>query len=104
MGGHTQEESLELLNQDLDRFYIGNKVGNRIPELQLTNILAASQPLRVYPILSGKGIKAANTRALVPWVRKIAEDFHSTHNPNTLTAPKPKSNQLVFFVNMIKNE
>ena len=66
-------DSIAALNDDLDRFYQGARADSMIPELQLGHFINEQTPLQNYPILKGPGIKAANTRNLVPWVRQLME-------------------------------
>jgi len=60
--GATQEARLDFLNGDIRAFYSGNGVEARVPTLKLSNLKRDG-----FPELHGNGIKAANTRALVPF-------------------------------------
>jgi len=68
LGCPTHQATMDLLNERLDRFYDGTKCDCKIPYLLLSNITDTQRPAQTYPQLAGPGIKAANTRHLVPWV------------------------------------
>ena len=70
--GRTQEESLEILNQEIKTWYTEANVLHRLPKLKLHNIINVFARTTSAPQLQGPGIKAANTRALVPWVARLA--------------------------------
>ena len=61
--GSTVESRLEALNIEIKEFYDANRVDNRLPKLKLDNIKSDT-----FPELHGPAVKAANTRALVPYV------------------------------------
>ena len=74
----THDDSLEWLNADLDLFYQNQKVENKIPTLVLENFVNLQKPLQNYPMFKGPGIKAANTRALMPWLQSCLEGLDRT--------------------------
>ena len=64
--GDNQDERLAFLNSEVKAFYSHAKVTNRMPPLKLSNLKSDA-----FPELKGNGVKAANTRALVPFVVDI---------------------------------
>ena len=60
--GNTVEGRLESLNAEITQWYSDNRIANRLPPLKISNIKAEA-----FPDLSGPAIKAANTRAIVPY-------------------------------------
>ena len=77
-GMMTHDDSLEWLNADLDLFYQNQRVENKIPTLVLENFVDLQKPLQNYPMFKGPGIKAANTRALMPWLQSCLEVLDQT--------------------------
>ena len=68
LAGATQEDRIDFLNDDLKGFYRTHGVQNRIPALKLSNIMKDS-----FPQLHGKAIKAANSRALMPFALELQQ-------------------------------
>ena len=68
--GANQQERLDHLNADLDRFHRINKSSSQLKDLRLQNLTNEG-----WSNLSGKLVKAANTRQLSPWVLEITERF-----------------------------
>ena len=72
--GSSQEQRLAFVNEDIKGFYSTQHVPHRMPPIKMSNLL-----LRGFPELHGPAIKAANTKALVPFVldlqrRAVAQD------------------------------
>ena len=61
--GGTVDERLDFLNDDIVGFYHTCRVTNRLPKLKRSNLKEGD-----FPELKGNGVKAANTRALLPYV------------------------------------
>ena len=61
--GDSQGDRLDFLNDDIRGFYTTRAVQNRLPRLKLSNAIEGGG----YPELKGRAVKAANTRALVPY-------------------------------------
>ena len=64
--GATQEDRLDFLNDDIRGFYSADRVEHRMPRLKLANLYKEG-----FPELHGQAVKAANTRALVPYVKNL---------------------------------
>ena len=64
--GTTVEERLAFLNADIAAFYSMQRVQNNLPVLKESHLRADG-----FPELHGPGIKAANTRALLPFVVEL---------------------------------
>eukprot|EP00969_Alexandrium_andersonii_P289114 12778551-Alexandrium_andersonii.AAC.1 len=64
--GADMGERLRFLNEDINAFYRACRVSNRLPTLKQSNIKAEA-----FPELRGNGVKAANTRALLPYVCEL---------------------------------
>ena len=73
--GGTTQERLDFLNADIVAFYQERHVADRVPRLHLSNIKDD------FPELKGNGIKAANTRGLVPYVTGLQQRA-TTLNPD----------------------
>ena len=77
--GANQQERLDFLNADLDRFHQTNKSSSQLSDLRLQNLV-----LDGWSNLNGKLVKAANTRQLAPWVLEISIRFftgpHAWHS------------------------
>ena len=54
---------LEALNTEIKEFYNSRRVTNRLPNIKRSNLKDGD-----FPELKGNGVKAANTRALLPYV------------------------------------
>ena len=75
--GDTLEDRLSLLNEYIRAFfYIHSRVANRLPPLRASNLKADD-----FPELKGNGVKAANTRSLVPYLVDLQHRAASL-NPN----------------------
>ena len=70
--GRTQDERIGVVNQRLKTFYDQRPGYNRMPALRLSNLVD-----RGWSVLCGQVVKAANTRALTPFLVEIAEEFYS---------------------------
>lgn len=64
--GRNVEDRLAFLNADIATFYTMRRVQNRLPPLKEANLKADG-----FPELHGPGVKAANTRALLPYVVEL---------------------------------
>ena len=71
--GDSREARLQTINAKLRSYYTRNKVKNRIGDLRIGNILKPGKMTTAYPFLAGKRIKAANTRALCPFVLELCQ-------------------------------
>ena len=82
--GANQEDRMDFLNDDIRGFYNTCGVSNRLPRLKLSNFMAEGG----YPELHGRVVKAANTRALLPYVldlqRRAVLVDPSEHNKHAL--------------------
>lgn len=65
----TQPLALDAINERLSEHYTRCKTTHRLPKLRLENICADRAK---FPQLTGKVVKAASTRALVPFLVEIA--------------------------------
>ena len=78
--GSSIEERLAFLNDDVRAFYNANHVNNRLPPFREENIKGGE-----WPELNGRNVKAANTRAFVPYLVALQEKGHTnasyTHEP-----------------------
>ena len=70
--GSTQELRLEEINLLMKTFYENGGVKNRLPPLRLTNLTNGQDP---FADLSGTMVKAAKTRALLPFAEELADKF-----------------------------
>lgn len=61
-----------MINVKLMDFYRTNKVGSRLPNLNMKNIIGSEGRGTRFPQLTGKIVKAASTRALVPFLVELA--------------------------------
>lgn len=66
--GDTVDERIAFLQEDVAAFYSLHRVANRAPPIRLGNIKSDS-----FPELKGNGFKAANTRALLPYICALQE-------------------------------
>jgi len=73
--GSNMQERLGFLNSDIQAFYTAHKVANRLPPLKETNVKDGH-----YPELKGNAVKAANTRALVPYVQILQQHAAELNN------------------------
>lgn len=79
--GTTQQQRLDSLNQDMKTFQQNNGTRYLMPALRLTDLKKDT-----WHCLSGPLIKAANTRALIPWLRHIANEKLSPHGAYAVAA------------------
>ena len=70
--GATQELRMDAINTRLDEFYAGRPGHNRMPHLRLTNLVSDG-----WSCLAGPIVKAANTRALAPFLVVLADEFYA---------------------------
>ena len=66
--GASIDDRLGFLNGDLAEYYHAHHVHNRLPPFRLENIRDSD-----WPVLKGNNVKAANTRALVPYVHILQQ-------------------------------
>ena len=66
--GENVDERLAFLNADIRAYYTAAKVENRLPPLKMDNLKNGP-----WPVLKGQNVKAANTRALVPYVLQLQQ-------------------------------
>ena len=64
--GHTVDDRLAALNREIKEFYTRCRVSNKLPNIKRTNLKEGD-----YPELKGNGVKAANTRAALPYVCEL---------------------------------
>ena len=84
-------ERLEFLNDDIQGFYTPCRVSNRLPRLKRSNLKDGD-----YPELKGNGVKAANTRALLPFLC----DLQTRATARTDT---PKNRQMLQVVQSLQH-
>ena len=72
--GHNQEQRMQALNADMKEFQSRMRTEHTMPPLRLENL-----SLDGWWMLSGRLIKAANTRSLKPWLEDIANRFFAGH-------------------------
>jgi hypothetical protein len=70
--GTNQAARLEAINEKKNLFYAARGVQNRLPKLRLSNLVNGQTHMAD---LSGQIIKAANTRALLPFAAELAAEF-----------------------------
>ena len=68
----TYQASLDIINAEISDFYSRCAVQHRLPTLTLANIIPTEQRASSYPVLTGPVVKAANCRALLPYVLELA--------------------------------
>jgi hypothetical protein len=73
--GRTQEERLRVVNDRLRAFYTARPGYTRMAPLRLNNLVSLG-----WSCLSGVTVKAANTRALVPFLVELATEYYSDPN------------------------
>ena len=66
--GASQDERMSFLNDEIQEWYSLRRVDCRLPRLRLASIYRDG-----FPELHGNAVKAANTRALVPFVAELAK-------------------------------
>ena len=72
---------MTFINDDIRGYYAAEQVSHRMPKLKLSNLFKDG-----FPELHGQGVKAANTRALAPYIRHLqrratALDASATNKP-----------------------
>ena len=74
--GATHQERLDALNKDMRTFQTAaeTRAEHIMPYLRLTDLKTDG-----WHMLSGKLVKGANTRSLVPWLKSAAHKFLSPH-------------------------
>ena len=73
LGGGNQEASMAMLNHEISEFNSTYAVSDVVPTLTMSHLMDSSTPGQTYPILHGKGVKAANTRHLVPFLMMMSQ-------------------------------
>ena len=66
---------MDIINERLMQFYRDNHTAHRLPSLRLTNIIDKATE---FPQLRGKVVKAASTRAIVPFLSHFAGQLDCT--------------------------
>ena len=66
--GGNIDETIEFLNSEIAAWYKGRSV-SRLPPLKQSNLKEAN----AFPELKGRGVKAANTRCIAPFVLALQE-------------------------------
>lgn len=87
--GSNMEQRLAFLNEDVRAFYNANHVHNRLPPFREENIKDGP-----WPELKGRNVKAANTRAFVPYVVALQERA-------TTMADTPKNRHMLRVVRAV---
>ena len=70
LGDRTQAETIDHLNWRLHGFYESHGISERIPDISTK--LVGLDVTDGWPFLGGIGVKATNTRKLVPWLLELA--------------------------------
>ena len=73
--GGTQQARLDNLNARRKIWYTDTHCESRMPDMKLSWLWAGSEKEKSFACLHGMAVKAANTRALIPWVRELASEF-----------------------------
>ena len=74
--GGSQGERMRSLTERKDAFFSGGDRHQRIMgDIDKNLLFKEGKSSKAYPSLSGPGVKAANTRALTPWIEAIAIEF-----------------------------
>ena len=71
--GPNQQARLDSINTKLSNWYEERPGSHRLPTLKLSNLQQTSR----WSQLHGRAVKAANTRAAVPFVAELAAEFYS---------------------------
>jgi len=66
--GANQDQRLAFINDDIKAYYSARRVQHRLPPLKMSNVMKCG-----FPDLHGPAIKAANTRALVPYALALQQ-------------------------------
>ena len=88
--GSNVQERLDFLNAEIKQFYSAEGVVNRLPPLGDSNLKATDG----FPELHGNGIKAANTRSIVPYVRDLQQRA-------TTMAPSRSNRHILKIINSL---
>ena len=72
--GRTQQLRLDALNTRMKNFQAAHGVEHRMPSLRLQDLKSSG-----WADLKGKVVKAANSRALLPWLDNLAQTFFAGH-------------------------
>lgn len=78
----TQARTLTMINEEICAFYAARGVQNRLPELNIGNLIDVHNRATSHPVLHGPGIKAANSRSIVPYILELATRL-DTGSPET---------------------
>lgn len=81
--GSTQQARLDTLNQRMRRWQITNGTSHLMPLIRMQDLKTVH-----WHMLSGKLVKAANTRALIPFLKHAAHQFLSPHGGYASAARK----------------
>ena len=74
--GNNQQERLDFLNAEIVAYYGLYRVSHKLPCLKLSNLISDG-----WPDLHGPTVKAANTRAVVPYVKESQQSARDS-NPS----------------------
>ena len=69
LSGANMAERLAFLHEDMPAYYTHHSVDSRLPVLKESNIKESSE----WPELKGNDVKAANTRAFVPYILALQQ-------------------------------
>lgn len=72
--GRNQAERMDAINQRMQTFQRTTGCAHKMPPLRVTDLRHEG-----WASLSGKLVKAANTRALIPFLNHIAQSFFPAH-------------------------
>ena len=86
--GPTIDTRLAALNAPRREFYSKSRVEHRMPDIRLVNLTARGQA-DDWSVLHGPTVKAANSRALSPWLVELA-DLHFA----TSTGPQKQKRRI----------
>ena len=79
--GSTQQIRLDMLNKEMKEFQSIHKIEHRMPPLRLEDLRRSG-----WANLQGKVVKAANSRALLPFLEELSNTYflgHGSYNSST---------------------
>ena len=72
--GRNKDERMAALNARMKRYQEEHNTSYRMPPLRQEDLVVSG-----WHSLGGKIVKAANTRAVLPWLHSLAEEFFNAH-------------------------
>ena len=94
--GPTQAERLEETNRRLLHFYSSQPGGNRMPPLKLQNLASKG-----WGLLHGRTVKAANCRALAPFLMELAMALYDNNEDEYHRCVRRLTGGMVRFFDLI---